>query len=203
MFYIFLWVQAKPPPASSIGRLDIRQSTLFNVLCVTALGLLPTLFYTAYVCSPIYSALRQLGICRPILEVGGSPGDLQYPGYSQRVDRNTIHFTYPSLSKGLLMVGSMVRFPVHKGYFGKPAHHTGVSTLSWLLISKLLNPQPAAPGQDALGLITIYPRPDEHEISAAAPGQHRPQPFDPASFLLEPLIRSPCKYTFSSSVMLP
>ena len=126
--------------------------------------MLPTLFYTAYVCSPIYSALRQLGICRPILEVGGSPGDLQYPGYSQRVDRNTIHFTYPSLSKGLLMVGSMVRFPVHKGYFGKPAHHTGVSTLSWLLISKLLNPQPAAPGQDALGLITIYPRPDEHRI---------------------------------------
>ena len=101
------------------------------------------------------------------------------------------------------MVGSMVRFPVHKGYFGKPAHHTGVSTLSWLLISKLLNPQPATPGQDALGLITIYPRPDEHEISAAAPGQHRPQPFDPASFLQGLLICSPCKYTFSSSVMLP
>ena len=34
----------------------------------------------------------------------------------------------------------------------------------WLLISKLLNPRPAAPGQDALGLITIYPRPDEHRI---------------------------------------
>ena len=59
------------------------------------------------------------------------------------------------------MVGSMVRFPIHKGYYGKPAHHAGVSTLSRLLISKLLNPQPAAPGQDALGLITIYPRPDE------------------------------------------
>ncbi len=156
---------------------------------MTALGLLPTLFYTAYVCSPIYSALRQLGICRPILEVGGSPGDLQYPGYSQRVDRNTIHFTYPSLSKGLLVVGSMVRFPVHKGYFGKPAHHTGVSTLSWLLISKLLNPQPAVPGQDALGLITIYPRPDEHGIPAAAPDQRRPQPLYPASFpSLEPQI---------------
>ena len=96
------------------NELDIRQSTLFNVLCVTALGLLPTLFYTAYVCSPIYSSLRQLGICRPILEVGGSPGDLQYPGYSQRVNRDTIHFTYPSLSKGLLMVGSMVRLPIRK-----------------------------------------------------------------------------------------
>ena len=182
MFSIFLCVQAKPPPASSTGRLGIRQSTLFNVLCVTALGLLPTLFYTAYVCSPIYSALRQLRICRPILEVGGSPGDLQYPGYYQRVDRNTIHFTYPSLSKGLLVVGSMVRFPIHNGYFGKPAHHTGVSTLSWLLISKLLNPQPADPGQDALGLITIYPRPDEHGISAATLGQRRPQPLYPTSF---------------------
>ena len=175
MFYIFLWVQAKPPPASSIGRLDIRQSTLFNVLCVTGLGLLPTLFYTAYVCSPIYSVLRQLRICRPILEVGGSPGDLQYPGYYQRADRDTIHFTYPSLSQGLLVVGPMVRFPFHKGYYGKPAHHAGVSTLSRLLISKLLNPRPVVPGQDALGLITIYPRPDEHGISAAAPGQRRPQ----------------------------
>lgn len=139
--------------------------------------------------SPIYSALRQLGICRPILEVGGSPEDLQYSGCYQRVDRDTIHFAYPSLSKGLLMVGSMVRFPVHNGYFGKPAHHTGVSTLSWLLISKLLNPQPAAPGQDALGLITLYPRPDEHGISAAAHGQRRPQPFYPAPFpSSEPLI---------------
>ena len=106
------------------------KDTLFNVLCVTALGLLPTLFYTAYVCSPIYSALRQLEICRPILEVGGSPEDLQYSGCYQRVDRDTIHFAYPSLSKGLLMVGSMVHFPVHKGYYGKPAHHIGVSTLN-------------------------------------------------------------------------
>ena len=62
------------------------------------------------------------------------------------------------------MLGSMVRFPFHKGYCGKPAHHTGVSTLSWLLYGYLLNPQPAAPGQDALGLITLYPRPDEHRI---------------------------------------
>ena len=72
-----------------------------------------------------------------------------------------IHFAYPSLSKGLLVLGSMVRFPFHKGYCGKPAHHTGVSILSWLLYGYLLNPQPAAPGQDALGLITLYPRPDE------------------------------------------
>ena len=150
---------------------------------MTGLGLLPTLFYTAYVCSPIYSVLRQLGICRPILEVGGSPGDLQYPGYSQRVDRDTIHFTYPSLSKGLLVVGPMVRFPFHKGYYGKPAHHAGVSTLSRLLISKLLNPRLAVPGQDALGLITIYPRPDEHSSLLQLPASAGRSRFYPTSFL--------------------
>ena len=48
-------VQAKPPPASSTRKLGTWQSTLFKVLCVTGLGLLPTLFLLAYVCSPIYS----------------------------------------------------------------------------------------------------------------------------------------------------
>ena len=64
--------------------------------------------------------------------------------------------------KRITHAGSMVCFPVHKGYFGKPAHHRGASRLKWLLISKMLNPQPVISGQDALGLITIYPRPDEH-----------------------------------------
>ena len=63
--------------------------------------------------------------------------------------------------KDYLRWGPWCAFPIHKGYYGKPAHHTGVSTLSWLLYGYLLNPQPAAPGQDALGLITLYPRPDE------------------------------------------
>ena len=80
-----------------------------------------------------------------------------------------------STFKRITHAGSMVRFPVHKGYYGKPAHHIGASNLKWLLISKLLNPQPAAPGQDALGLITIYPRPDEHFIiSSAAPAAAAP-----------------------------
>ena len=85
-----------------------------------------------------------------------------------------IHFAYPSLSKGLLVLGFMVRFPFHKGYCGKPAHHTGVSTLSWLLYGYLLNPRPAAPGQDALGLITIYPRPDEPISDPLQPYQLQP-----------------------------
>ena len=37
-------VKARPPHVSSNRRLGNRQSTLFNVLCVTGLGELPTLF---------------------------------------------------------------------------------------------------------------------------------------------------------------
>ena len=39
----------------------------------------------------------------------------------------------------------------------------------------MLNPQPGSPDQDALGLITIYPRPDE-PASFPLPITHRPQP---------------------------
>mgnify|MGYP006888400988 FL=1 len=49
--------------------------------------------------------------------------------------------------KRITHAGSMMRFPVHKGYYGKPTHHTGVSNLSWLLYGYLLNPQPAAPAK--------------------------------------------------------
>jgi len=73
-----------------------------------------TLFWAAYVCSSHLFVLRQLGICRPLCRGSSSPGDLQYPGYYLKVDRDMIRFTYPSLSKGLLMVGSMVRFPIRK-----------------------------------------------------------------------------------------
>lgn len=36
--------------------------------------------------------------------------------------------------KDYLRWGPWCAFPIHKGYYGKPAHHTGVSTLSWLLM---------------------------------------------------------------------
>ena len=80
-----------------------------------------------------------------------------------------------STFKRITRAGSMVRFPIHKGYFGKPAHHIGASRLKWLLISKVLNPRPAITGQDALGLITIYPRPDEQfdPQLPARPGRSR------------------------------
>lgn len=66
--YAVYFVQAKPPPASSTGKLDIWQSTLFSVLCVTALGLLPTLFLLAYVCSPIYSSSTAVRILSDSLQ---------------------------------------------------------------------------------------------------------------------------------------
>ena len=122
-------VQAKPPHVSSTRRLGNRQIH-FLTSYVWRIWDRSRHFFELLMCAvPIYWDLRQFGICRHLCRGCGSPGDLQYPGYYQRVDRDMIHFAYPSLSKGLLMLGSMVRFPFHKGYCGKPAHHTGVSTL--------------------------------------------------------------------------
>ena len=50
-----------------------------------------------------------------------------------------------STFKKITYAGSMMRFPIHKGYYGKPTHHIGVSNLKWLLDSKMLNPRPADP----------------------------------------------------------
>ena len=49
-------------------------------------------------------------------------------------------FSLPTLSQGLLTMGFMARFPVHKGYFGKPAHHTGVSLLRRLEYEQTAKP---------------------------------------------------------------
>ena len=125
--------------------------------------------------APVYWNLRQFGICRRLCRGRGSPGDLQYPGYYQRVDRDTIHFAYPGFHKDYLLWGPWCAFLFTKVTTASP--HTIQEYQPWhgFCISKLLNPQPAAPGQDALGLITIYPRPDEHFIiSAAAPAAAAP-----------------------------
>ena len=50
-------------------------------------------------------------------------------------------------------------FPIHKGYYGKPTHHKGASYL--FSGSKIKTAKPPGSSRDALGLITIYPRPDE------------------------------------------
>lgn len=114
--------------------------------------------------APIYWDLRQFEICRHFCRGCGSPGDLQYPGYYQMVDRDTIHFAYPGFHKDYLLWGPWCAFQFTKVTSASP--HTIQEYQPWygFCISKLLNPWPAAPGQDALGLITIYPRPDEHRI---------------------------------------
>lgn len=59
-------------------------------------------------------------------------------------------------------------------------------------ISKLLNPWPAAPGQDALGLITLYPRPDE--LSSF------PRPQQPGLFHWQEILSCHCHYTIDFRV---
>lgn len=97
-------VKARPPHVSSSRRLGNQQRTLFNVLCVTEVGFLPTLFL-AYVCSPIYSVLRQLGFCRLLCRGSSSPADLQHGRLRSEGGKEHDTFFLPSLSKGLLAQG--------------------------------------------------------------------------------------------------
>ena len=100
-------------------------------------------FFDLLMCAAlIYWDLRQFRFCRHLCRGCSSPEDLQYSGYYQKVDRNR-YVLFTGTFKRITNTGSMMLFPVHKGYYGKPTHHTGVSYLKWLLISKLLNPRPA------------------------------------------------------------
>jgi len=71
-------------------------------------------------------------------------------------------------------------------------------------ISKLLNPQQADPAsQDALGLITLYPRPDEHWSLQRLPADTgRRSPIQPP-FPSEPLIRSSQNFPFLTVPIVP
>ena len=177
---LFIYVQAKPPHVSSPRRLGNRQIH-FLTSYVWRFWDRSLHFFELLMCAaPIYWYLRQFGICRHFCRGCGSPGDLQYPGYYQRVDRDTIHFTYPSRSKGLLVVGSMVCFSNSQRLLRQactPHRSINPVTASY---GYLLNPQPVISGQDALGLITIYPRPDEHwnppQLPATASRSHSIQP---------------------------
>ena len=155
-------------------------------------------FFELLMCAaPIYWYLRQFGICRHFCRGCGSPGDLQYPGYYQRVDRDTIHFTYPSRSKGLLVVGSMVCFSNSQRLLRQACTpHRSINPVM-ASYGYLLNPQQTDPAnQDALGLITFYPRPDELHSLLLLPITHHSQPpsippffqgFDPASTAVFPI----------------
>ena len=62
-------------------------------------GISPHTFCLAYVCSPIYLDLRQLGFWRHICRGYCSPGDLRYLGYHQKVGRDTMRFAYQRFQK--------------------------------------------------------------------------------------------------------
>ena len=178
---LFIYVQAKPPHVSSPRRLGSRQIH-FLTSYVWRFWDHSRHFFELLMCAaPIYWDLRQFGICRHLFRGCGSPGDLQYPGYYQRVDRDTIHFTYPSLSKGLLAVGSMVCFSNSQRLLRQArTPHRSINPVT-AFYGYLLNPQQTDPAnQDALGLITIYPRPDEHsnppQLPASASRSHSIQP---------------------------
>ena len=98
--------------------------------------------------------------------------------------------------------GPWCAFHFTKVTVASPHTTQGVSTLSWLLYGYLLNPHPAAPGQDALGLITLYPRPDEPISDSLQPYQLQP-PY-PTAF---PSGRCPSSSTirslFLSSLIVP
>ena len=79
--------------------------------------------------------------------------------YVLKVDRDTIRFSYPHFQKDYSYGVNDVLSSSQRLLWQACTSH-GCIKPWWLLISKLLNPQPE--GWDALGLITIYPRPDEH-----------------------------------------
>ena len=98
-------VQAKPPPVSSIRRLGNRQNTLFNVLCMTGLGLLPTLFLICLCVQlcfiEIYGSSDSVGF---FVEEAALRKIYSIPATIRRwIGIDT--FYLPTLSKGLLMPG--------------------------------------------------------------------------------------------------
>lgn len=84
--------------------------------------------------------------------------------YVQGVDRDDT-FTYPHFQKDYSYgVNDVLSISQRLLWQARTSH--GCIKPGWLLISKMLNPQLG--GRDALGLITVYPRPDEPWICAAA-----------------------------------
>ena len=96
-------------------------------------------------------------------------------GCVRKVGRDTIRFTYHRFQKDYSLRVHDALSSSQRLLRQARAPHRCIKP-GWLLISKLLNPRPADPAnQDALGLITVYPRPDEHFIIfAAAPAVATP-----------------------------
>ena len=81
-------------------------------------------FFNLLMCAALfYWDLRQFRFCRLLCRGSSSPEDLQYSDYYQKVDRDR-YVLLTDTFKRITHAGSMMRFPVHKGYYGKPTHHT-------------------------------------------------------------------------------
>ncbi len=85
--------------------------------------------------------------------------DLQYGQLRSEGGKGHDTFTYPHFQKDYSYgVNDVLSISQRLLWQARTSH--GCIKPGWLLISKLLNPQLG--GRDALGLITVYPRPDEH-----------------------------------------
>lgn len=81
-----------------------------------------------------------------------------------------IHFTYPRFHKDYSQWGPWCAFQFTKVTSASPHTIQAYHSCYGFCMSKLLNPQPADTGQDALGLIPLYPRPDERFLLASFGG---------------------------------
>ena len=91
-------------------------------------GIAPYTFLLAYVCSPIYylsTAVRVLS--GSLVEEPALRHVYSLSGYIHPVDRNVIPCSYPNIHKDFSTGSMMCLLPIHKGYYGESAHHTGVS----------------------------------------------------------------------------
>ena len=91
-------------------------------------GIAPYTFLLAYVCSPIYylsTAVRVLS--GSLVEEPALRHVYSLSGYIHSVDRNVIPCSYPNIHKDFSTGSMMCLLPIHKGYYGESARHTGVS----------------------------------------------------------------------------
>ena len=108
-----------------------RQSanTLFNVLCVTGLGSLPTLFILLMCAALFIKHLRQFGFCRLLDPREQLSGHLySATGHVQRVGRDTIRFTYLSFQKDYSHQGQWCAFQFTKVTTASPHTTQGYQT---------------------------------------------------------------------------
>lgn len=115
-------------------------------------------FFTAYVCSRFLPTSTAVRFCRTCDGEINSTALFTAAPYAFRYVLLTTRF-----QKDYLREGPSCTFPIHKGYCGESVHYTGVSTRmtpeGYMLNLRIIK------NRNALGLIAVYPRPDEHRLS--------------------------------------